>query len=109
MSAEGGGSTVDDDEELLVREVIAENPVEERGVRDEWAGKVGWHDKVDVHNRLRKQDVHQEIVLPNGSVLRRPVDGGVAQTSSVSKVLWLVVLVGIAVALRMGKKKQRSV
>jgi hypothetical protein len=36
------------DEEALVREVIAENPEKERGVRDEWAHQVGWHRKEDI-------------------------------------------------------------
>ena len=40
--------TVDDDGETLVRQVIAENPVEERGVREEWVQQVGWHRKDDV-------------------------------------------------------------
>lgn len=40
----------DDDGEALVREVIAENPVPERGIRDEWEGQVGWHRQEDIHN-----------------------------------------------------------
>jgi hypothetical protein len=52
---------VDDDEERLVREVLAENPVEERGVRDEWKDRVGWHRKEDV--MLRHSDRKQEMKL----------------------------------------------
>jgi hypothetical protein len=33
----------------LVQEVIADNPVEEKGVRDEWKKQVGWHRKEDIH------------------------------------------------------------
>jgi hypothetical protein len=36
------------DEEALVREVIAENPEEERGAREEWAQQVGWHRKENI-------------------------------------------------------------
>ena len=39
---------VDDDEERLVHEVIAEDAARGRGVRDEWAQHVGWHRKEDV-------------------------------------------------------------
>jgi hypothetical protein len=38
----------EDDEEILVRQVIAESPVVEVGVRDEWNQKVGWHRKENV-------------------------------------------------------------
>jgi hypothetical protein len=38
----------DDDAEALVREVLAENPPEERGVRDEWNHQVGWHRKENI-------------------------------------------------------------
>eukprot|EP00977_Amphora_coffeiformis_P018450 scaffold6503_cov99-Amphora_coffeaeformis.AAC.4 len=43
----------DDDDEVkkLVQEVIAENPVEEKGEREEWAARVGWHRKEDVYGR----------------------------------------------------------
>jgi hypothetical protein len=44
------------DEEALVREVIAENPEEERGVRDEWAQQVGWHRKENIF--LGRQPLH---------------------------------------------------
>ena len=37
----------DDDEEKLVQQVLAENPPEDRGERDEWAKHVGWHRKED--------------------------------------------------------------
>jgi hypothetical protein len=37
----------DDDEEKLVQQVLAENPPEDRGKRDEWANHVGWHRKED--------------------------------------------------------------
>jgi hypothetical protein len=38
----------EDDEEILVRQVIAESPLVEVGVRDEWNQKVGWHRKENV-------------------------------------------------------------
>lgn len=43
----------DDDEEALVQQVLAENPVDERGVRDEWVQQVGWHRKEHVGLLLR--------------------------------------------------------
>jgi hypothetical protein len=46
----------DDDEEKLVQQVLAENPPEDRGERDEWAKHVGWH---------RKEDSGVGIVNPN--------------------------------------------
>jgi hypothetical protein len=44
------------DEEALVREVIAENPEEERGAREEWAQQVGWHRKENIF--LGRQPLH---------------------------------------------------
>ena len=38
-----------DDEEELVREVISENPPEDRGVRPEWESHQGWHRVEDTH------------------------------------------------------------
>lgn len=35
--------------EKLVQQVIVENPVEEKGERDEWADHVGWHRTEDIH------------------------------------------------------------
>jgi hypothetical protein len=50
----------DDDEEKLVQQVLAENPPEDRGERDEWANHVGWHriedSGVGVVNL--KEDIH---------------------------------------------------
>jgi hypothetical protein len=51
-------SEMDDDAEALVREVLAENPPEDRGVRDEWDHQVGWHRKENIvsnnnNNNLR--------------------------------------------------------
>lgn len=46
-------TTVNDDEEKLVREVIEENPVEDVGVRAEWVQKVGWNRKEDVFGSSR--------------------------------------------------------
>jgi hypothetical protein len=37
-----------DDGAALVQEIIQENPPEDRGERDEWAQRVGWHRKEDV-------------------------------------------------------------
>jgi len=41
----------DDFEELLVREVIEENPPEDVGIRPEWRYHSGWHRKEYVHLR----------------------------------------------------------
>lgn len=40
---------MDDDGEKLVQEVIAENPVEEKGEREEWALHFGIGRKEDIH------------------------------------------------------------
>jgi hypothetical protein len=47
-----------DDGIALLKEVLEENPPEERGVRDEWTNQVGWHRKEDINpdastNQLR--------------------------------------------------------
>lgn len=54
----------DDDEEKLVQQVLAENPPEDKGERDEWAKHVGWHRREDIGVGVgvgvvnRKEDVH---------------------------------------------------
>ena len=37
-----------DDEESLVRQVIAENPIADVGVREEWKQQIGWHHKENI-------------------------------------------------------------
>jgi hypothetical protein len=44
---------IDDDGEALVQQVLAENPVQERGERQEWKHQVGWHRKEDIIGGLR--------------------------------------------------------
>ena len=53
-------NSVDDDGENLVRQVIAENPIADVGVREEWEQQIGWHQKENIfasgknkRNRLR--------------------------------------------------------
>lgn len=65
MTEEG---SIDDDEERLVQQVLAENPPEERGERDEWAARVGWH---------RKEDTN-EVDLDTQSVDGSGADGDAA-------------------------------
>lgn len=48
----------EDDGLNLVQQVLAENPPEERGERDEWERQVGWH---------RKEDIHQKASLRGAS------------------------------------------
>jgi hypothetical protein len=38
----------EDDGAALVQQILQENPPDERGVRDEWEGHVGWHRKEDI-------------------------------------------------------------
>jgi hypothetical protein len=45
----------EDDGAALVEQVIQENPPEGRGVRDEWAGRVGWHRKENSRLRGRRE------------------------------------------------------
>jgi hypothetical protein len=40
----------EDDVDMLVRQVIAENPAAEVGLREEWDHKTGWHRKEDIHS-----------------------------------------------------------
>lgn len=47
-----------DDEENLVRQVLAENPAADVGVRDEWKHRVGWHRQEDTgpsNNNLKRR------------------------------------------------------
>jgi hypothetical protein len=43
---EEGGGEVDD----IVRQVIAENPIQDVGIRNEWYEHVGWHRKEDIRS-----------------------------------------------------------
>lgn len=57
------------DEEELVRQVLEENPVEERGTRDEWAQHVGWHHREDVHSLRSREhliDTTSNITINSG-------------------------------------------
>ena len=54
---------VDDGIDELVREVIQENPPEERGVRPEWKEQVGWHRKEDMYST---QDNNEGVVDKTG-------------------------------------------
>lgn len=59
------------DEEELVRQVLEESPVAERGVREEWAQQVGWHRQEDVHRhqnhtlRLGHPQMKQNVKTDN--------------------------------------------
>ena len=51
-----------DDEEELVRQVINENPPDDRGVRPEWDLHEGWHRVEDIregHSNLQQSDAEQ--------------------------------------------------
>jgi hypothetical protein len=51
----------DDDGEALVRELLSEIPVEEKGEREEWASHQGWHRKEDVHGKSDQQhELHKK-------------------------------------------------
>ena len=53
-----------DDEEKLVREVISENPPEDRGVRPEWESHQGWHRVEDTHpNDVQTEGKHGKKLL----------------------------------------------
>lgn len=60
-----------DDTEALIREVLAENPPEERGVREEWSRQVGWHRKENIYGGLRGKNTvgesAQKDVVTQGS------------------------------------------
>jgi hypothetical protein len=60
-----------DDEERLVQQVIAENPVEDVGVRDEWKQQIGWHQKENIYatnsKRINNKKSHlrrNELSMP---------------------------------------------
>ena len=55
-----------DEEEELVREVISENPPEDRGVRPEWESHQGWHRVEDTHpNDVQTEGKQGEKFLPD--------------------------------------------
>jgi hypothetical protein len=58
-----------DDEEELVRQVLKDNPVEERGVREEWSQRVGWHRQEDVH-ALRDPSVETSHIRRGNEAVR---------------------------------------
>ena len=114
--------TVDDDDdgETLVRQVIAENPVEERGVREEWVQQVGWHRKDDVlglrgkpkRNRAARASENQpesvkDLKPPSSGDISVADDGmGTVQHSRwmQSGIVWKggisIILVGVLFLLR---------
>lgn len=106
----------DDDEEKLVREVIAENPVQERGVRSEWDAQVGWHRKENIRGRLgdpaKKHTTH--LLRTNDRAEKEMMDD---DQDSGNAALHLVAFLGIIVAFATAwnmlrifkKKKHRSV
>lgn len=64
---------IDDDEERLVRQVIRENPVEERGVRDEWNQKVGWGRQEDIYKPKQVSSIRgTSISKHNDHTIRHP-------------------------------------
>ena len=52
-----------DDEEELVREVISENPPEDRGVRPEWESHQGWHRVENTHPNHHTEGKQGENLL----------------------------------------------
>jgi len=120
---------VDDDEEALVRQVLAENPVEERGVRDEWEGKVGWHRKEDVlglrgaRKKVETPKVPQIESQKDGKIetlvegytnkkneqeLENPSQQLIARKGGLWVVIFVVVLLFLRFfGLRLTRKKQR--
>lgn len=53
-------STVDEEE--LVREVLEDNPAEDRGERDEWAAHEGWHRKEDIRGPKHVRGANSPII-----------------------------------------------
>jgi len=111
-------ATIDDDEEKLVRQVLAENPVEERGVRDEWAGKVGWGRKEDVlglrggvKRNEKKVDLADVLLDKNEGVAKEDTPTQeMAQKGALWVVFFGVVLFAIRfVGVHSRKKERRSV
>jgi hypothetical protein len=56
-----------DDEEKLVRQVLAENPIQDVGVRDEWKEHIGWHRKENVVLRIGGTTQRQQAMILNAS------------------------------------------
>jgi hypothetical protein len=52
-----------DDGANLVQEVIADNPLEEKGVRGEWKKQVGWHRK----EYIRQRRIHRHHTPSHGA------------------------------------------
>jgi hypothetical protein len=105
-------TNVDDEEEKLVQEVIAENPVEERGVRNEWIEKVGWHRKEVVrlgHPSKKTMPLSEQNNNPHPTY-----PGAVATDLRFGTSFWgiIIILTLISVAWRLWRtlkqKKQRS-
>ena len=81
---------VEDDEESLVRQVIAENPMEDAGVREEWKQQIGWHQKENIftttsndmntnHKKQKKKNLQllrrgNKLSIPNPIQYQKEID-----------------------------------
>ena len=75
MAEEGN---VDDDGERLVQQILAENPPDERGERDEWAAHVGWHRREDTRTHALNTDAestHYAAAAKDDDPLEPDADG----------------------------------
>jgi hypothetical protein len=79
--------------ELLVRQVIEENPVQEQGIREEWSQRVGWHRKEIVRpHKLRGGEaaaLEPQIIDEQHGTTKKAANG----SSSTSSKVWVIVLV----------------
>lgn len=91
------GQPQEDDGDVLVQQVIAENSIPEAGVREEWGQKIGWHRKENIfssndvpllgarsdkHLRQRMSK-HLEQSIPNFVQDKRPLLHVTANASNV--------------------------
>jgi len=114
---------IDDDEEKLVREVIAENPVEEKGERSEWSEHIGWHRKEDIFSPndkplLRRREKSGAVTAPldisDGTKAHRKGDAAVVEshyhTTNITKRLlpFLVITAALGcIFLRLRRKSRK--
>lgn len=95
-----------DDAEALVKEVLAENPPEDRGVREEWNHQVGWHRKENIYGGLRGKNaarsaentkLHDRAASPAPLSLEKGsrISQSSAGESMVYHPIWIVLLFGL--------------
>lgn len=80
----------------LVKEVLDENPPEERGVRDEWDHQVGWHRKENIHGASPQLRGSNDASFHNKQSLQQEIRHGLVPTETSRTSMAIAVLLLMA-------------